>query len=101
MIHQTQHRKIFHDEDFFSVPIAESISIGLLIAAGKNTYKLIQNKKTFSEALIDTGIDAASRAGTIGLSGWCWKSNYWNTIRRTLWVHSRKARGRSIRLISW
>ena len=61
-------QEIFHDEDFFSVPIAESISIGLLIAAGKNTYKLIQNKKTFSEALIDTGIDAASRAGTIGLS---------------------------------
>ena len=28
----------------------------------------MQNKKTFSEALIDTGIDAASRAGTIGLS---------------------------------
>ena len=61
-------QEIFHDEDFFSVPIAESISIGLLIAAGKNTYKLIQNKKTFSEALIDTGIDAASRAGSIGLS---------------------------------
>ena len=61
-------QEIFHDEDFFSVPIAESISIGLLIAAGKNTYKLMQNKKTFSEALIDTGIDAASRAGSIGLS---------------------------------
>ena len=61
-------KEIFEDEDFFSIPIAESISIGLLIAAGKNTYKLIQNKKTFSEALIDTGIDAASRAGTIGLS---------------------------------
>ena len=61
-------QEIFHDEDFFSVPIEESISIGLLIAAGKNTYKLIQNKKTFSEALIDTGIDAASRAGAIGLS---------------------------------
>ena len=61
-------QEIFHDEDFFSVPIAESISIGLLIAAGKNTFKFIQNKKTFSEALIDTGIDAASRAGTIGLS---------------------------------
>jgi len=61
-------QEIFHDEDFFSVPIAESISIGLLIAAGKNTFKLIQNKKTFSEALIDTGIDTASRAGSIGLS---------------------------------
>ena len=61
-------QEIFHDEDFFSVPIAESISIGLLIAAGKNTFKFIQNKKTFSEALIDTGIDTASRAGSIGLS---------------------------------
>jgi len=61
-------QEIFHDEDFFSVPIAESISIGLLIAAGKNTFKFIQKKKTFSEALIDTGIDTASRAGSIGLS---------------------------------
>jgi len=61
-------QEIFEDEDFFSVPIAESVSIGLLISASKNTYKLIQNKKSFSEALIDTGIDTASRAGTISLS---------------------------------
>ncbi len=61
-------KEIFQDEDFFSIPIAESISIGLIIAAGKNTYKFIQNKKTFSEALVDTGIDAATRAGTISLS---------------------------------
>ena len=34
----------------------------------KKHYKFIQDKKTFSEALVDTGIDAASRAGTIGIS---------------------------------
>ena len=61
-------KEIFNDEDFFSIPIAESISIGVIISASKNTYKFIQNKKTFSEALVDTGIDAASRAGTIGIS---------------------------------
>ena len=36
-------KEIFEDEDFFSIPIAESISIGLIIAAGKNTYKFLQN----------------------------------------------------------
>lgn len=61
-------REIFDDEEFFSIPIAESITIGLVISATKNTYKFIQDKKTFSEALVDTGIDAASRAGTIGVS---------------------------------
>lgn len=61
-------KEIFDDEEFFSLPIAESISIGLIISATKNTYKFIQDKKTFSEALVDTGIDAASRAGTIGIS---------------------------------
>lgn len=61
-------REIFDDEEFFSIPIAESISIGLVISATKNSYKFIQDKKTFSEALIDTGIDAVSRAGTIGVS---------------------------------
>ena len=61
-------KEIFQDEDFFSIPIAESISIGLIISAGKNTYKFLQNKKNFSEAVVDTGIDAATRAGTIGLS---------------------------------
>ena len=61
-------KEIFDDEEFFSLPIAESISIGLIISATKNTYKFIQDKKTFSEALVDTGIDAASRAGTIGVS---------------------------------
>lgn len=61
-------KEIFNDEEFFSLPIAESISIGLIISATKNTYKFIQDKKTFSEALVDTGIDAASRAGTIGIS---------------------------------
>ena len=61
-------KEIFEDEDFFSIPIAESISIGLIIAAGKNSYKFLQNKKNFSEAVVDTGIDAATRAGAIGLS---------------------------------
>ena len=61
-------KEIFEDEDFFSIPIAESISIGLIIAAGKNTYKFLQNKKNFSEAVVDTSIDAATRVGTIGLS---------------------------------
>ena len=61
-------KEIFNDEEFFSLPIAESISFGLIISATKNTYKFIQDKKTFSEALVDTGIDAASRATTIGIS---------------------------------
>ena len=59
---------LFNDENFFSIPIAESISIGLIISASKNAYKFIQEKKTFSEALVDTGIDAATRASTITLS---------------------------------
>ncbi len=61
-------KEIFNDEEFFSLPIAESISIGLIISVTKNTYKFIQDKKTFSEALVDSGIDAASRAGTIVIS---------------------------------
>ena len=61
-------KEIFNDEEFFSLPIAESISFGLIISAAKNSYKFIQDKKTFSEALVDTGIDTASRAGMIGIS---------------------------------
>ena len=60
-------REILEDEEFFSLPISEAVSIGLIISAGKNSYKFIQNKKSFGEALGDTGIDTASRAGSITL----------------------------------
>ena len=36
----------FNDEEFFSLTIPDSIYIGLIISATKNTYKFIQDKKT-------------------------------------------------------
>jgi len=62
-------REIFEDQNLFSIPVAESISIGVLIATVRNTYKFIQNKKSFGEALGDTGIDAAGMVGSISLFG--------------------------------
>jgi len=61
-------QEIFEDEEFFSLPVSEAVSIGLIISAGKNSYKFVQNKKSFNEALVDTGIDTASRVGSISLS---------------------------------
>jgi|TARA_Y100000294_G_C8533141_1_gene327877 hypothetical protein len=61
-------QEIIEDEEFFSLPISEAVSVGLIISAGRNSYKFIQNKKSFNEALVDTGIDTASRAGSISLS---------------------------------